>query len=208
MPAPRKRLTREESKAATREKLLAAAAKAFPRYGFAAISVDEIAESAGFSRGAFYSNFKSKDQLFLMVVEREIRAWSLETREIVSASSSAEETLLGLRKFYGVVKERDKDAHLLIAEAYLYAARNGQFKSKLSALFREVHEELKSVVERFQSQAGIKDGVPADQLVLIAIALNHGLLMHHLMDPRHYPDPLLTASSELVFDKLMGFTGK
>jgi hypothetical protein len=115
---------------------------------------------------------------------------------------------LGLRKFYGVVKERDKDAQLLIAEARLYAARNGQFKSKLSALFREVHEELTSVLERFQSQAGIKDGVPADQLVLIAIALSHGLMMHHLMDPRHYPDHLITASSELVFDKLMGFTGK
>jgi outer membrane protein len=50
--------------------------------------------------------------------------------------------------------------------------------------------------------------VAADQLVLIAIALNHGLVMHHLMDPRHYPDQLVTASSELVFDKLMGFTGK
>jgi AcrR family transcriptional regulator len=208
MSAPRKRLTREESKAATREKLLAAASKAFARYGFAAISVDEIAESAGFSRGAFYSNFKSKDELFLTVVEREIRAWSLEVRDIVSASSSAEETLLGLRKFYGVVKERDKDAQLLIAEARLYAARNGQFKSKLSALFREVHEELTSVLERFQTQAAIKNGIAADQLVLIAIALNHGLVMHHLMDPRHYPDHLVTASSELVFDKLMGFTGR
>jgi hypothetical protein len=121
-------------------------------------------------------------------VEREIRAWSLEVRDIVSASSSAEETLFGLRKFYGVVKERDKDAALLIAEARLYAARNGQFKSKLSALFREVHEELKSVLERFQTEAGIKNGIPADQLVLIAIALNQGLAMHHLMDPRHYPN--------------------
>ena len=207
MSSPRKRLTREESKAATREKLLAAAAKAFARQGFAAISVDEIAESAGFSRGAFYSNFKSKDHLFLTVVEREIRAWSLETRDIVSASSSAEETLLSLRKFYGALKERDKDAALLIAEARLYAARNGQFKSKLSALFREVHEELKSVLERFQTEAGIKNGIP-HQLVLIAIALNQGLAMHHLMDPRHYPDHLVTASSELVFDKLMSFPGK
>jgi AcrR family transcriptional regulator len=208
MPAPRKRLTREESKAATREKLLAAASKAFARYGFAAISVDEIAESAGFSRGAFYSNFKSKDHLFLTVVEREIRAWSRETREIVSASSSAEETLFGLRKFYGAVKEGDKDTHLLIAEARLYAARNGQFKSKLSALFREVHEELMSVVKRLQTGATIKNGIAADQLVLIAIALYHGLMMHHLMDPKHYPDHLVTASSELVFDKLMGFTGR
>ena len=44
----------------------------------------------------------------------------------------------------------------LIAEARLYAARNGQFKSKLSALFREVHEELTSVLERFQTQAAVR----------------------------------------------------
>ena len=53
----------------------------------------------------------------------------------------------------------------------------------------------------------LKNGIAGDQLV-IAIALNHGLVMHHLMDPRHYPDHLVTANSELVFDKLMGFTGK
>ena len=79
---------------------------------------------------------------------------------------------------------------------------------RASALFSEVHEELTSVLERFQIEAAIKNGIAADQLVLIAIAMNHGLVMHHLMDPRHYPDHLVTASSDLVFDKLMGFTGK
>jgi AcrR family transcriptional regulator len=100
---------------------------AFARYGFGAISVDEIAQSAGFSRGAFYSNFKSRDELFLTVVEREIRALSVETRKIVSAFASADETLLGLREFYAALKERDKDAQLLIAEA--------QIASSLGALF-------------------------------------------------------------------------
>ena len=57
-------------------------------------------------------------------------------------------------------------------------------------------------------QRGVRVPVRADQLVLIAIALNQGLAMHHLMDPKHYPDHLVTASSELVFDRLMGFTGK
>jgi threonine aldolase len=97
-------------------------------------------------------------------VEREIRSWSLEVRDIVSASSFAEETLLSLRKFYGALKERDKDAALLIAKARLYAARNGQFKSKLSAMFREVHEELKSVLEQFQTEAGIKMEFPQTNL--------------------------------------------
>jgi len=96
----------------------------------------------------------------------------------------------------------------LPGERHSYAARNGQFKSKLSALFRKVDDELTSAVERFQTQAAIKNGIAADQLVLIAIALTHGLVMHHLMDPRHYPEHLVTASSELVFDKLMGFPAK
>jgi hypothetical protein len=81
-----------------------------------------------------------------------------------SNQAIAEETLFGLRKFYGVVKERDKDAHLFIAEARLYAARNGQFKNKLSALFREVHEELTSVLERFQTQAGPRMEFPQTNL--------------------------------------------
>ena len=72
----------------------------------------------------------------------------------------------------------------------------------MTLLNRRVFQEA---LERIQTQAAIKNAVPANQLVLIAIALNHGLLMHHLMDPRHYPDHLVTTSSELVFDKLMGF---
>ena len=65
---PRKRLTREESRKATRQRLLEAAAQVIARVGLASASVEEIAETAGFSRGAFYSNFQSKDELFLAVL--------------------------------------------------------------------------------------------------------------------------------------------
>src|SRR5919108_3500916 len=61
----RRRLTRAESKARTRELLLDSAARTFARKGFAGASVEEIAESAGFSIGAVYSNFGGKEELFL-----------------------------------------------------------------------------------------------------------------------------------------------
>ena len=64
--APRRqRLTRAEAKARTRQQLLDAAARTFARKGYAGASVEEIAESAGYSTGALYSNFASKEQLFL-----------------------------------------------------------------------------------------------------------------------------------------------
>jgi AcrR family transcriptional regulator len=66
------RLTREQSRANTRERLLAAARGAFARSGFHGASVEEIASEAGFSTGALYSNFDGKEDLFLVLMEREI----------------------------------------------------------------------------------------------------------------------------------------
>jgi TetR/AcrR family transcriptional regulator, transcriptional repressor of aconitase len=67
-PAP-KRLTREESRALTREKLLASAYEVMAREGYEGASIDRIAEEAGFSKGAFYSNFESKEEIFLELLE-------------------------------------------------------------------------------------------------------------------------------------------
>lgn len=67
-PAP-KRLTREESRALTREKLLASAYEVMAREGYEGASIDRIAEEAGFSKGAFYSNFDSKEEIFLELLE-------------------------------------------------------------------------------------------------------------------------------------------
>ena len=66
---PRKRLTRQESKEVTRVRLIEAAEQLFIRKGFDDTSVDEISETAGYSRGAFYSNFDDKDQVFLAVID-------------------------------------------------------------------------------------------------------------------------------------------
>src|SRR5215471_13328731 len=67
---PRKRLTRLESKEVTRMRLIEAAERLFMRQGFDEASVEEISETAGYSRGAFYSNFENKEQVFLAVIDR------------------------------------------------------------------------------------------------------------------------------------------
>jgi AcrR family transcriptional regulator len=68
--APRKRrLTRDESKARTRSELLRAANRLFLRNGFHATSINDVAEEAGLTRGALYSNFETKDDLFLALLQ-------------------------------------------------------------------------------------------------------------------------------------------
>jgi AcrR family transcriptional regulator len=75
-PPKRKRLSSAEKKAATRAALLEAAARVFGRGGFYGASVEEIAEEAGFSRGAVYSNFESKEDLFMTLLEERDQEWA------------------------------------------------------------------------------------------------------------------------------------
>ena len=67
------RLSREESQEITRTKLLAAARALFVQNGYGMTSLDRIADEAGFSKGAVYSNFSGKEDLFLEVLEEQGR---------------------------------------------------------------------------------------------------------------------------------------
>src|SRR6266851_1649705 len=67
---PRRRMTRAESQAETRAELLAAAGRVFKRYGYERASIAEIADEAGYSHGAVYSNFEGKEDLFLALYEQ------------------------------------------------------------------------------------------------------------------------------------------
>lgn len=203
MAPTKKRLTREQSKAITQDKILHAAAKAFARRGFSGAAVDEIAEMAGFSRGAFYSNFESKDDLFLQLVERQLRYLTDDAHAIIVDSASAEQTLSRLREFFVTMRSQDKDAFLLITEAQLYAVRNTRFRPKLAGLFRRVHEELVSSLQHLHDQTGFPHPVPANLLALIALALSQGLMLYGMMDSKSYSDDMVTRSSELVFDRML-----
>jgi len=203
----KKRLTRQESKAATQEKLLGAAAKIFARRGFAGASIEEIAETAGFSRGAFHANFKSKDALFLTLVETQIKAITSEIHELIAASKCSEETLQNLRIAYSCYSGADRDAFLLLTEAQLYAMRNPRFGKKLSALLGSVHDELIASIKKVQKMMKSQDSVSAEQLVLIGFAFCHGMTLHSLMDPERYSDKLVSESTRFVFDKVLPIGG-
>src|SRR5947208_16036405 len=85
------RLTRKEKQAQTRECLMNSAAKVFARRGLQQASIDEVAEDAGFTKGAFYANFKSKEELFLAMLDERFAKRIEDIEEVIAGEGTAAE---------------------------------------------------------------------------------------------------------------------
>jgi AcrR family transcriptional regulator len=203
----KKRLTREESRALTQERLLDAAAKLFALHGFAGASIEEIAETAGYSRGAFHANFKSKDALFLALIERQMHLMLAEIHKTMASAptQSPEEVKKNLRLACTCYTGADKLAYLLLTEAQLYSVRNPRFGKKLSAFFNEIYDELAKAIVKLdlENTETNNKSTMAAQLVLLAFSLSHGLVLHNLMNPERYPDTVVPEIMNLVFDRFL-----
>ena len=121
--APSK-LTREQKKAQTRERLLDAATRVFANKGYAAASLDEIAEEAGLTKGAVYSNFESKDDLFVTLLEERVDPRMIDFGEEVGRDVSGEEQAREAGELYMRELFEERTWVLITLEYRLHAARN------------------------------------------------------------------------------------
>src|SRR6266542_6308917 len=108
------RPTREEKKARTRAQLIDAAATVFARRGLVAASLDEVAEEAGLTKGAVYSNFGSKEELFEAVIDERLSEPMKHAADVIDITSGTteEHAQMGARAYVGVV-EQQRDLFLL-----------------------------------------------------------------------------------------------
>lgn len=145
MKAVRQRLTRQESRLETRTRLLESATQLFARGGYEGASVDLIAESAGYSKGAFYSNFESKEAIFLELLDvhkrREIDALA----QLLAQDISASELLSRIRNSE-TERSNDFDLGLLSAEFQLQACRDKAFAKTYARLHRTHRDTMAGLV--------------------------------------------------------------
>ena len=192
------RLTREESRARTRSLLIDAAAKLFAERGFAAASVEEIAGGAGFSRGAFYSNFESKDDLFLAVLDAHIE------REVSSIAhefetSASPEAFFEFLRARAVRRAREgREWSLLWAEFWLHVVRNPELAPKLAARQRAARTAIAAIIEAQFAQLGIELSLPAEHLASLMLAVDDGLVLQEHLDPSAVPDDLRARATVLL----------
>src|ERR671914_2229219 len=138
---PRERV-RRQPRAQTRQDLLDAAARVIARRGLHGASVEAVSEEAGFSTGALYSNFESKEELFLSLYEERIQRRRRELREAVERSGGSAPGLASAAENVGEVFRRGRDWFLLYFEVSLHAARNPAFARRFEAVREEGLREL------------------------------------------------------------------
>jgi AcrR family transcriptional regulator len=185
------RLTREQSKALTRERLLVAARAVFARRGFHAASVEEIAAEGGYSTGALYSNFSGKEDLFLAVMDREIDEHAREIEEAVRERTSVAARAQGGAERWMAMIEREPDVLLLFMEFWAYAARDEGVRRHVADSFGRARATLTRLIADGARDFELELALPAEQLAIAIDALADGIARQKMADPEAVPDELM-----------------
>jgi AcrR family transcriptional regulator len=190
---------------ATRERLFEAAARVFEARGIGAASVEAIAVAAGFTRGAFYSNFASKDELIVAMLEDHVERSVRHHLDLLARHRDPVDFLAALR-----ASDRDRQdslgrAPLLHMELILFVARSAKRRPALAKRLRArraLVTEIVATTTRAARRGRVVDPAWAGAMLL---ALEDGFRLHRLIDPDTTPaDAFLRTVGEL--QQLTGLT--
>lgn len=197
---PRGHFDRSERRAQTRARLLDAAAKVYARRGFAGATLDEVAAEAGFTKGAVYGHFGSKENLLIALGEEYTVAQIAEQMALFDRDRATwERPLAGSHRWMDGLQESPERFRLFV-ELWAYAQRDEHLARRLA----DALAALRATFARFASQstrdAGFEPppGVP-EQFANVMLGLGVGLSMLKLVDPDAVPAELLgTTLSVLI----------
>lgn len=199
MSRVRTRPTRDD----TRERLFEAAAEVFEERGIGAASIETIAAAAGFTRGAFYSNFESKDDLIVAMLEDHVERSLQHHRELLARHKTPVDFVAALRATERSRRDPLGRAPLLHMELILYVARAEKRRPELAKRLRARRKLIADIVvatTRATPQGEVGDPAWAGAMLL---ALEDGFRLHRLIDPDSTPaDSFFRAVGEL--QKLLG----
>jgi AcrR family transcriptional regulator len=194
----RERLTRSERQARTRQELLDAAARVFVKRGFTASSVEEISAEAGYTRGAFYSNFDSKNQLFIELLHD--RVYTRYTQMTQESLAGRPPTLRETGEILAAIQANPEGRWLwrLWFECLAQAGRDEELRELAATFWHGNREGLTKLIEL---------GMPhhkerAKAIATALIALDIGLAIQHFVDPQDAPLELYPELYVLLFSPL------
>jgi AcrR family transcriptional regulator len=197
------RLTRAERQAQTRQDLLDAAARVFIRRGFQGASIEAIAAEAGYTRGAFYSNFESKEQLFVELL-RQRRNYGELFAGVPDDLSPVEALRWAVRELVEGYRSRDERWMFeLWLECLAHVARHPEFASLAATFWRGTRAVMTSRWEQAFEAQGRELPVPARDVAVALTALDIGLAVQNLVDPEEVPLELYPELYELLFAPLL-----
>jgi len=201
MSRARIRPTREE----TRQRLFEAAAKVFESQGIGAASIEAIADAAGFTRGAFYSNFASKDELIIAMLADHADRSARRNRALLARHRDPVDFVAALRTAEPDSEDPLDRSPLLHMELILYVARASEYRPELAKRLRARRAVIAEIISATNEASGPNSSVDPSWAAML-LALEDGYRLHRLIDPATTPeDSFLQAVQSL--QRLIGLVG-
>ncbi len=200
LPAPRRERQADRTRA-TRRRLLDAAKRIFAQDGFDAARLEDIAARAGYTRGAFYANFESKEDIFFALLEE----WVNERIESITVDlrrhSDPEAKLAALRAHYADLA-KDRRLVLISMEFKLFALRHPEAHTRLRSRHRRIRASFGELFAEIMDALGRKIPVAYPAASACLSVLSQGLLLEHLLDPKTLSDGDVRRVLGLFFDSI------
>jgi AcrR family transcriptional regulator len=190
-----RRLTRAEQREKTRSCLVEAATKVFSRRGYDKASLDEVAEEAGFTKGAVYSNFKGKEDLFLATIDAHFEQRLEAVKRLLAEEPDERGTAHAAGMDFMNQLNADPEYFALFFEFWAYAQRNPAVKRKF---LPRVQRFRAALAELFEAK-DVEMPLPSDQLAAMLIAMAAGVAMERELDPRSVPDDTYALMLQFFF---------
>jgi AcrR family transcriptional regulator len=194
MSRVRTRPTRDD----TCEKLFEAAARVFEEQGIGGASIEAIAAAAGFTRGAFYSNFKSKDELIIAMLEDHVEQSIRRNLDLLARHKNIADFIDALRTMDRSQQDPLGRSPLLHMEMILFVARAEKRRPDLAKRLRARRKLITDIIEIALKNGGQNGSVNPTWTGAILLALEDGFRLHRLIDPETTPaDSFLRAIGDL-----------
>jgi AcrR family transcriptional regulator len=189
------RLTRAEQQAQTRERLLEAAERVLARHGYVGASIDLISAEAGYSKGAVYSNFESKEAIFLELTSIYMAHGMADLEKALDVPPEKLSTALSQ---WLAALQTDNDCLLLVTELQLQARRSPAFAARYYSLQEEQTRSLANSLKRFFKASGTLMPMNAVDLAGALIAIAHGLSLQRPQSDTSTPGKVIETMMKLL----------
>jgi AcrR family transcriptional regulator len=180
----------------TRDLLLNAAEQVFARVGYEKALVEEIAEAAGFSKGALYAHFKSKEELFLALYETKTASSLAKLLHSLDGASTREGKIDAFRNFY-INLSKDKDWALIILEVKLFIRRHPEVRVRLRQIDEHLGDSIEGVFARLFGNSARAAGEALGGIF-------SALVLEADLEPDVLPERKMRAMLGTLFDALLG----
>lgn len=196
----RKRLTQAERSEETRQLLLDAAWKVFLRRGYHGATLEQVAAEAGYTKGAVYSQFEHKADLFLTLLGRRLDESIPELYAVAAAAESPQEAVRALTRLRLSRSRADLDWTLVVLEFRVHAAHDPALNARYAGVNARLRQAMADLITGLLRRLGLKQPMPDGDLARIVLALANGAHLERLVDGDAFSDEAFVEANIALFE--------